>query len=44
MKSRSRSRIHDENVKIKNYQTMLGLLPDKKYTLDELKKNIEFQL
>jgi DnaJ-class molecular chaperone len=41
MKSRSRSqhsRIHDENVKIKNYQTMLGLLPDKKYTLDELKK------
>jgi len=40
MKSRSRlySRIDDENVKIKNYQTMLGLLPDKKYTLDELKK------
>jgi curved DNA-binding protein CbpA len=40
MKSRSRSHphIHDENVKIKNYQTILGLLPDKKYTLDELKK------
>jgi DnaJ-class molecular chaperone len=40
MKSRSRlySRIDDENVKIKNYQTILGLLPDKKYTLDELKK------
>jgi hypothetical protein len=25
-------------MKIKNYQTMLGLLPDKKYTLEELKK------
>lgn len=35
---RSHSRIHDENVKIKNYRTMLGLLPNKKYTLDELKK------
>ena len=39
MKSRpSRSRINDENIKIKNYQTLLGLLPNKKYTLDELKK------
>jgi len=40
MKSRShtRSHINDENIKIKNYQTLLGLLPNKKYTLDELKK------
>ena len=40
MKSRShtRSRINDENIKIKNYQTLLGILPNKKYTLDELKK------
>lgn len=38
MKSQPRSRIHDENIKIKNYQTILGLLPDKKYTLEELKK------
>lgn len=46
MKSRShtRSRINDENIKIKNYQTLLGLLPNKKYTLDELKKNIELLL
>ena len=36
--SRSRSRINDENIKIKNYQTLLGILPNKKYTLDELKK------
>jgi hypothetical protein len=40
MKSRShtRSHINHENIKIKNYQTLLGLLPNKKYTLDELKK------
>jgi hypothetical protein len=37
-RSRSRSRINDENIKIKNYQTLLGILPNKKYTLDELKK------
>ena len=35
---RSRSHINDEDIKIKNYQTLLGLLPNKKYTLDELKK------
>lgn len=35
---RSHSRINDENIKIKNYQTLLGILPNKKYTLDELKK------
>jgi hypothetical protein len=29
---------NSEKMKIKNYQTMLGLLPDKKYTLEELKK------
>ena len=38
--SRSRSRINDENIKIKNYQTLLGILPNRKYTLDELKKKI----
>ena len=42
MKSRSQSQSQSQNnsekMKIKNYQTMLGLLPDKKYTLDELKK------
>ena len=38
MKSRSHSRINDESIKIKKYQTILGLLPNKKYTLDELKK------
>ena len=37
-RSRTRTRINDEKTKIKNYQTILGLLPDKKYTLDELKK------
>ena len=42
MKSQSHSRIHDENIKIKNYQTILGLLPDKKYTLEELKKKYRF--
>ena len=42
MKSQTRSRIHDENIKIKNYQTILGLLPDKKYTLEELKKKYRF--
>ena len=42
MKSQSRSRTHDENIKIKNYQTILGLLPDKKYTLEELKKKYRF--
>ncbi len=31
-------RSNSENIKIKNYQTVLGLLSDKKYTLDELKK------
>jgi ribosomal protein L31E len=36
MKSRMRS--NDENIKIKTYQTVLGLLPDKKYTVNELKK------
>jgi len=35
---KSRSRINDENIKIKNYQIILGLLPNKKYTVDELKK------
>jgi hypothetical protein len=39
---KSRSNLHSQNnsekMKIKNYQTMLGLLPDKKYTLAELKK------
>lgn len=38
MKSRSPSQNNSEKMKIKNYQTMLGLLPDKKYTLEELKK------
>ena len=40
MKSRSQSQSQNnsEKMKIKNYQTMLGLLPDKKYTLEELKK------
>ena len=39
MKSQTRSHnIHDENIKVKKYKTILGLLPDKKYTLDELKK------
>jgi hypothetical protein len=37
-RSHSRSRINDECIKIKKYQTILGLLPNKKYTLDELKK------
>ena len=42
MKSQSQSpqspQNNSEKMKIKNYQTMLGLLPDKKYTLEELKK------
>ena len=36
--SHSRSRMNDEKTKIKNYQKVLGLLSDKKYTIDELKK------
>ena len=35
---KSQSQNNSEKMKIKNYQTMLGLLPDKKYTLEELKK------
>ena len=35
---KSRMRNSDENMKIKSYQTVLGLLPDKKYTVNELKK------
>lgn len=38
MKSHSQSQNNSEKMKIKNYKTMLGLLPDKKYTLEELKK------
>jgi len=36
MKSRMRS--NEEIIKIKTYQTVLGLLPDKKYTVNDLKK------
>ena len=35
---KSRSQNNSEKIKTKNYQTILGLLPDKKYTLEELKK------
>jgi hypothetical protein len=35
---KSRIRNNDEIIKIKSYQRVLGLLPDKKYTLSELKK------
>lgn len=36
MKSRMRS--NEEIIKIKTYQNVLGLLPDKKYTVNDLKK------
>ncbi len=36
MKSRMRS--NEEIIKIKTYQTVLGLLPNKKYTVNDLKK------
>lgn len=39
MKSpQSQSQNNSEKMKIKKYKTMLGLLPDKKYTIEELKK------
>lgn len=38
MKPQSQPQNNSEKMKIKNYQMMLGLLPDKKYTLEELKK------
>jgi len=31
-------RSNEETIKIKTYQTVLGLLPDKKYTVNDLKK------
>jgi len=37
MKS-SRTFNNDEKIKIKKYQNLLGLLYDKTYTVDELKK------
>jgi hypothetical protein len=38
MKFQSQSQNNSEKIKIKNYQTLLGLSPDKTYTLHELKK------